>query len=563
MKLKFCKRFSELIPPVCFLIITFCIFMPSSLFLGNIDEFAVDYMDILPIIIVVTLAVLAVIFIVGTVILAISEKAFNVYVLLIFGIALSFYIQGNFLNPKFDVLNGTVIDWSNYTTSSVISVGVWLVCLVLPQIAAHFKENIMRMISCWGSYFLAAVQTVTLVVLILTTTRTIETDFALTKKGQFELSKNDNIVMFIVDTLDAQWAERDIISNSDYAGQLKDFTYFDNVVAGGAPTILGLPILLTGYYYDTTKSIDEYCCEAYDKSAFLEDIANSNYDVKLYTDYSHLNGADKSNIYNAENRQKYVISSYTEFAKYLYKLTGFYAMPTPVKRFFWFYGDDLTKLVKINGLSDEIYEADDPQFYFDFKEKGLKAENRNNMFVLYHLFGAHGPYNMDENAQKVEETNTHDGQVNQIKGSMKIVLEYIDEMKKLGIYNNSTIIIAADHGGVDIYQNPAVFIKQKDQIQSEIIVNQDPVTFKNLHATIADIVLEDASSYGPTMYQMAGNNDARYHVSPVVLNKEYFPDDKFVESRDYCVFKIEGNPRDMKNVSVVTDEEEMKSINSK
>lgn len=561
MKSKFNKKFLSLLSPTFFLVMTFCIFMPSSLFLGNINEFAVDYTDILPIITVVTLAAAAIIFIVGVVVFFISKKAFDVYVLLVFGVALGFYVQGNFLNPSFDALNGTAIDWSDYTTSSVISIAVWLVCIAVPQVVAHLKKDIMNMVCRWGSYFLAAVQLCTLVVLVLTTTRAVETDFILTKKGQFELSKNDNIVMFIVDTLDAEWAERDITNNPHYAGNLKDFTYFDNTVAGGAPTVLGVPILLTGYEYDTTITLDEYYRKAYEKSSFLEDINNSKYDIKLYTDYSYLNGADKSNVYNAEEEQIYAISSNMEFAKYLYKLAGFYAMPMPVKRFFWFYGDDFSKLIKAEDANKEVYTCNDPQFYSDFKDKGLKAENKRNLFVLYHLFGVHGPYSMNENAQKVSEDDTD--QTRQIQGTLKIIFEYIDEMKRLGVYDNSTIIITADHGGVDIYQNPAVFIKQKGESRNQMAVNSDPVTFRNLQSTIAATAMDDASAYGPTMYQMAGNKDVRYHVSPQVLNEVYFPDNEFVILRDYCVFKIEGNPRDMKNVSVVTDEEEMRKINEK
>lgn len=35
-------------PQLIFLIVTFCIFMPSSLFLGNIDQFAVGFAALIP-----------------------------------------------------------------------------------------------------------------------------------------------------------------------------------------------------------------------------------------------------------------------------------------------------------------------------------------------------------------------------------------------------------------------------------------------------------------------------------------------------------------------------------
>lgn len=43
-----------------FLIMTCCIFVPSSLFLGNVDEFRIDYIDILPVIICMCILGLAV-----------------------------------------------------------------------------------------------------------------------------------------------------------------------------------------------------------------------------------------------------------------------------------------------------------------------------------------------------------------------------------------------------------------------------------------------------------------------------------------------------------------------
>ena len=40
-------------PQLIFLIVTFCIFMPASLFLGNLDEFAVGFTALIPLLSIV------------------------------------------------------------------------------------------------------------------------------------------------------------------------------------------------------------------------------------------------------------------------------------------------------------------------------------------------------------------------------------------------------------------------------------------------------------------------------------------------------------------------------
>lgn len=557
------KEYLGSLPMVLFLVITVCVFMPSSLFLGNLNEFSVGYIEVLPIILIVSLVVMLVLAGIGAILHRLSRKAETAYKLLLFGISAGFYLQGNFLNPSFPELNGTPIEWSNYTKSTVLSLGVWGICIVAPFVAYRFKKNITEMIASYGSMFLAAMQALSLVMLVFTAEPGLDTTFALTKKGQFELSKNDNVVMFVVDTLDATWAERDVLSNEAYSEKLKDFTYFNDVVASGAPTVLGVPGILTGYRYDTTKDLIEYNKEAYANTSLFKDMSESGYDVKLYTEKTYVDGADRRYIANSEDIDGYQVSSYVEFGSYLYRLAGFYAAPMPLKRFFWFYSGEFSSLSKVDELENEVYELDDPQFYKDMQQSGVNASQDNNVFAVYHFFGAHGPYSMDENAQAVSQDKT--SQTQQIHGTFKIIFEYIDQMKSLGIYDNSTIIITADHGGVNLYQNPAVLVKQKGATNDVMEVNSNPATFKNLNATIAKVAVNNKDSYGETLFEVSAENKdsvVRYHVAPDDLGLLCFPDDITVKSKTYCMYKIVGNSRDMNNITPVKSLSEMKKVNS-
>ena len=67
-------------------------------------------------------------------------------------------------------------------------------------------------------------------------------------------------------------------------------------------------------------------------------------------------------------------------------------------------------------------------------------------YRFYHMYGAHNPYHMSEDCVWV---NKDGDMMSQSKGSMKIVFEYVEQLKSLGggdMYENATIIITADHG---------------------------------------------------------------------------------------------------------------------
>ena len=545
------QRAGMLFPPALFLVFTFGVYMPSSLFLGNINEFALNFSAVLPLILLVGAVMLVFIYLIGLVM--VHEKVFQAYVLLIFSLGLGFYLQGNFLNPSFKQLNGSDIDWSAYTVSGIISIAVWIICIVVPQVVVFFQRKIMKLAAKWVSLFITGMQFLTLIFLVLTANKTFANDFALTKNGEFELSSKDNTIVFVVDTLDATWFEDVIASDAQYSDKLQDFTYFDNAVAGGAPTVIGIPTILTGQLYmDTSMSLDDYYKDAYAKSTLFQDLQDNDYQVKIYTEYYYLNFSDKKNVDNMEYNQEYVLSSRRGFLEYLYKFVSFYSMPQCLKQHFWFYSGDFSQFITLKDKNLNNYIFDDPQFYKDFCASGITTQNKKNAFVMYHLTGAHGPYTMNADAQAVPENSV--GLNDQIQGSFKIIFEYIDEMKKQGVYDNSTIIIMADHGGVELYQNPAILIKEKNS-HKEFSTNSSQVSFVNVNATIASSCLKDYSAYGDNLFDVGDKDVVRYHAAPHELGEPMFPDSDVVKSEEWTLYIIPKNARDTSGIQIIPNKE--------
>ena len=539
-KYGFVERILLLLPPTIFLIFTFAIYMPSSLFISNIDDFALDYIKIVPLIALVSVAGLVILYLIGLIIPI--KRLFYSYVLLVFSLALGFYIQGNFLNPAFNSLNGKEIAWSQYKINGIISIIAWILVFVVPQVVYAIKENIMSLIVKWGSLFVTAMQLVSLVVLLLTTHKVVSNDFAVTKNGEFELSSKNNTIMFVVDTLDASWFEDMLLPNEEYKESLKDFTYFDDAVAGGAPTVLGIPTLLTGKIdMDASRDTSEYYKDAYESSSLFADMQKSNCNVKLFTEFYYLDYCDKNSVDNLKMEQKYVISSRRGFMECLYKFVSFYAMPQFLKQNFWLYSGEFNQYITLEDNTSNLYKLDDAQFYQDFKEKGITTQNDKDTFVMYHLNGAHSPYVMDENAQAVPSDSI--GVDSQIRGIFKIIKEYMDELKAKGIYDSSTIIITADHGGIDLYSNPAILVKERNANHDEMVVSDSKITFTNVNNTIASSTLKDSSAYGENVFEVGDKQMVRFHVAPNDLTENVFMDNAYAKEQLWSLLIIPADKR--------------------
>lgn len=554
------KNIVRILPETIFLIITYAFFAPSSLFLSNIDEFSISYGKIVPVLLAVSFLLLAVMVI--TAVLLVKEEWVLRWKTLIFSVALGFYLQSNFLNPALPELNGIAIDWQQYVVSGIISTLVWLLCIIGLQVAVAFWKERVTQVSKYASWFISAVQVVTLVVLLLTTTDSKGSNIALLKEDEFTVGSGNNVIIFVLDSLGGAKLEEVLAEDEQMKENLSDFTFFTNAVSGGAYTSVGMPMFFTGMEFDSSwKNYDDYLQEAWSEVELYDDLKEQNFDIRIFTDGRYLTNVSEDVITNAMYvGDSYYIEDYIDFAKDMYQFTSFYSMPQLLKQFFWMYSDDITRQIKTTGWETredenelavangaDNYAFDDVQFYQDFlAADGLDIKYENS-YRLYHLSGAHEPYNMDENAQPSDSD-----EIRQIKGSMKIVKEYIDELKRLGLYDSSTIIITADHGRAGdeegIQQNPCLLVKSKQEGHA-LIFSDVPVHARNVMATIAKESLTEYSSYGPSVYDIDKNSDVeRLHTIAAPVRGKLFPE--IPEEVAFSRFIIPEDARDVEGIEI-------------
>ena len=286
-----CHMLAQVFPTAIFFVMTYAIYTPSSLFLQNISEFSITYLHILPSLLFLTFIIFMTILFIA--LCVVSDKNVIFFIGFLFAITLGLYVQGNFLNPKFPTLDGAPIDWSMYYKRDLASKMFWIVVPIVVMVISFGRwktrlQQVMKYLSC----FLSAVQAVSLLILLIMSKPDIE-NYGLSKEGEFSVGAKENIVIFIVDTLQTSSMKEYLISDACPIERFDGFTFFENAVSGGSPTSRGLPVFLTGVEYDPLQSEYEWAEERWEEVPLYDYLRQDGFDIRFYSDLSIPGVSDK------------------------------------------------------------------------------------------------------------------------------------------------------------------------------------------------------------------------------------------------------------------------------
>lgn len=251
-------------------------------------------------------------------------------------------------------------------------------------------------------------------------------------KDQFVVSKKRNIITIVLDAADTQYTEALLEENPKALAPLKDFTFYTNTCSVFDSTYQSFTQIFTGI-----TELPVYKIAPWNEDAWQSERAGE---------------------------------FYRRFHKAGYKMN--------------FYVDADWELRHLIGKSDNLALSDEPpterDYYHgnygfnDMLSNVKAAKDDNNYFIVHHLWGAHTPIAEDTFAQQMEYL-------------FGIVDNYIKRLKKLKVYEDSTIIIMGDHGSHDLYaypdSTPLFMIKEAGSRNDEIKISSAPISFADLMAT--------------------------------------------------------------------------------
>lgn len=480
---------------------------PVEVFYGSNADFEFELKNFIGIFLLVAVVV----FVVSSIIISLlPQKVFVFSLSLITSFSILSYIQNMFLNKKLTGAVGLGLDWSKYKKYTVINTIVWIVGIIIVMACLYqVKKQIKSCVII--SVILSLIQLTALVSILvnLSSDRYKVSYYKLNVEDEYTLASDENVIVLLLDATGNQLFDKELEKNPELIEGLEDFTYYTNYEPCYMPTFPAVTYLWTNEYVDNSVTMQEYTSRAWNSDRtnnFFNELHNQGYAVHFYVNYQKVLFGDVENLRNKVDNvsiQKPTIDNKKMFVM-LEKYSIYKYVPYCAKPYFEVNPEHFRGVV----LYDEANEITEKCALYNekIKEEGLKVSKEYDKAVIYHHFdGVHGPTCIDEEGNFVPgDDTTRDSQRIAVKGNMVFIRNYLDELKELGLYDNSTIIITADHGNVLNKEDMqcVFFIKSKGEKHNQIQYNDAPISAEDFQATILySIGDKEYSNYGTTIFE--------------------------------------------------------------
>ncbi|MBQ3409047.1 MAG: sulfatase-like hydrolase/transferase [Clostridia bacterium] len=441
-----------------------------------------------------------------------KEKIYRAFLVIGFVLFLVTYIQGNFLAGKLPVLDGSPIEWNNYTTLSVISgllliVAFGVAIFMVIKLKMEKCVKIFSYISC-AIFFMLSISLVSTCISKGEAIRKKEYITTATARNINKYSSKKNFIIFMLDAIDAETAEGVYQSNEQYQKALKDFTYYPDTVGAYPFTRDSVPLVLSGVWSENKTDFGTFYNDAMDQSRLLNMLNREEYVANIYDDEFAYEREGVKQIQNIDLNNKVDAA---KFIKQEIKYDLYKYLPYYLKRYSRIEEMDFKTTRKEDEKAENTFVWDDKIFYNDYLNQDVEITNQNE-FKFIHIEGAHHPFNCDKNLNDIENGTYED----KIEASFTIIEKYIGYLKENGVYDNTAIIIMADHGfwfDTDVEsllkrQNPMFYVKGFNETHEERQVSDEKMSFdylQDLYVALlegkkTDELFENIDNSGPRRF---------------------------------------------------------------
>jgi len=460
---------------LCFMLF---VFAPFEIYLSAKDSFFFEGYELVSFFALAFVCSFACASLVNVLMVLLGEKIHTIFFALCFSLSVALYIQGNYILADYGQLDGNSINWADYRVEGLISHGVFIVAVLVGLLLLK-KVNVMSYMKAAGgiSVCIILVQIVTLSTLMLQAGGLgKEPVYVTTTKDEYTYSQNENIFVFLLDTFDSK-VIRDLLDSEDAEEcrrVLEDFTYYPDTSSMYSNTRFSVPNIFSGVQVKDGMSYDEYAQEAFQKNALYTGLIDKGWKCRVFTDLQIPENTDEIAF---DNMEKYTltVSSHRRLGEYMLKLIGFRYLPQCFKEYCWFYSDDMNDLIRIHSEDGyKIFSWNNQEFYEGIETASV--EDINGVYSFYHLEGTHVPFKTNRDLSYSDsEVTIHE----EAMAMMTLLDEFIGKLKELNIYDNSSIVILADHGYYDYRQNSIFFVKGKNE-KHTFTISDKTVSFENL-----------------------------------------------------------------------------------
>ena len=487
----------------CFMLL---VHEPILMYASNRDDFWFDF----KIMIGPTLGVFACFLLVGILLMSALYFAnllvsgrlilFRAFCLLGYLTFFLLYLQGNWLAGNLPVLTGEPIVWENYGKSENFILAIATVILIVGMIWSVRKNALRKTI-----YRVAAVAAAVCIMLSVSLVSIIADDKTLESKDSFvptlenfnKISSNRNFLIFLVDSMDSKRFYEVMCQDEDFRDLFEDFTYYPDTLSHYSYTTDAIPLILSGVAnHREFNNYKDYSINAYNQSRLFEKLEKNKYEINLYSTVIGWNGgwggdrifeiANATSIYDVKVKFRKFMGEELKYILFKY-------LPYSMKQTSQIETLDFNSC-KIEEPGIKYYTWENMNNYAYMRENPTLNQDIGNYFQFVHCEGSHIPYDMDKNLNSTGEKGTYE---QKIAASLTLIKTYLQRLKGNGFYDNSAIVIMADHGvgtagyelpyGILDRENPILLIKGIKE-KHQMLKSDKPVSYMDLQDAFCDLI---------------------------------------------------------------------------
>lgn len=439
--------------------LTVCVFGPFDIYYGNMGEFRYSLVDFLPLCALAAFLFAALIF---AILLLVRGKAYHIISGFVLGSSILLFVQRSFMNMGVDALVGDGVGTHGVDVFPLIlNTAIWILgvggAIAATVILSRKHGEIIETVTVIAMVTLIGMQGVSMLIYSVTTDVWVKADQrnqttdVLSFDGIDSFAEENNVVVFIVDRFDASYYEKMLETDPEFFDELDGFTYYNDYTSLYCRTYPAVASILTGKDNDFSSTRIEYFNNVYSDGGSLGVLKENGYAINLYTkQYYAYESASVMDDYvdNVAKVSGYYIKeplllsfdmirlSFSSYLPFFAKGAMGY-MSTPA-----FNDHAVYELANKEGNKDITpYDSDLKTVYDTLCESEFVTADQSGRFTFIHIDGCHTPIEYDENWDPTIEYDTNVA----IKLNFTIIYKYIEEMKRLGVYDDATIVITGDH----------------------------------------------------------------------------------------------------------------------
>ena len=525
-------RFVGLLAVAAIPVATVTIFISTAIYAGNTAEFSSSLPDLFAIILPYAAMLVVALALLG---LLMTERGRARYVTIVSAIAVLLWLQGNILVWNYGVFDGSSIDWLSGAWRGLLDISIWVALLLLA--IYHYQK--------WGKgLLLAAVATLAMQALAAAITirgdsqvlqvRDMAADLG-GRDAAMQFSASKNIVHIVMDGFQSDIFASIVndTSERDFKSELRGFTYFDQHLGAYPYTQLTLPAMLSGKLFQNEIPVDTFVEQTMQGPTIVNAAYAAGYEVDIaapvalrnvyalgeYTNAfgiassGHVNARDFATIDAARLTDLAVFRVVPHFAKALVHRDELWLFQAVAQRKSYLHLQYFADLKFLENLAAE-----------------MSAERSSPVYKVIHLMLSHRPFVGNKRCEfDGRKGGSREAVITHAQCGFVRVLNVLQRMKDLGIYDSSLIVLMADHGAwvpIDSFESaalvsgltvamatPTLLVKPPNASHA-FRVSHAPSAITDIPATIAGLAALQGEYAGESVFNIAEDAErVRHHLT--------------------------------------------------